>query len=198
MRACVFAVCIVAAPAASNAANILYYTSSPTSLVARGETRWVTEADGFTFSGIRYFNFPNQGGVGNAARLSVESANEWWQLTIVGRLALFPFPGHYPHARRWPFQESHQPGLDFAANGRGNNRLTGEFTVYEAEFNETELTKFAVDFVQYDNEELHRWVRGSIRLDSDVPVIVPEPSAMLLMVTACMLVIAWNGFRVRT
>jgi hypothetical protein len=47
---------------------------------------------------------------------------------------------------RYPFQPAANPGLDLSGSGRGNNELSGYFTVYEIAYDSTgNLVRFAAD-----------------------------------------------------
>lgn len=178
MRACLLSIIIVAAvQAEALGANILHFTSSPSSWVGQGQTEWFTSANGYSFSGFRYFS---QGAYSNAASFSVKKGSEYWSLDFVGPDYTFATPGHYADALRWPFHDDH-PGLSFSGDGRGNNKLTGEFTVYEIEYSGTALTKLAIDFVQFDEGVERDWVRGSLRFNSNLPIPIPEPSTLAML-----------------
>ena len=183
MRALIILVCIVTCQVTAFGADILYFTSSPTSWVGHGLTKWITSGGGFAFYGHRYFD---QGAYTNAVAVGVSSNNEWWDLTLVSPGLTFPAPGQYDNAARWPFQDIAQPGLDFSGTGRGDNRLTGNFHVYEAAVDAGgNLLRFAADFEQFDEGVTNNWVRGSFRYHSDVPIPAPEPSAIVMMLLSC-------------
>jgi hypothetical protein len=55
--------------------------------------------------------------------------------------------GEYTDAQRYSFSGD-SPGLEFSGKGRGVNKLTGEFAVWELEFKGDQVTKLAIDFVQ--------------------------------------------------
>jgi hypothetical protein len=74
--------------------------------------------------------------------------------------------GQYEGATRYPFQQCDAPGLAFSGCGRGNNELTGEFTVLEATIHGDEVISFAAQFTQYDNGITDQWNRGAIRYNS--------------------------------
>src|SRR4051812_33799842 len=135
-----------------DAANIISYTSSPTSWVGHGETRTVTSDDGAIFFAKRYFEYANYT---NSLWFQVDTQSEDWGFNFVGPNATLPVVGFYPNAQRWPFESPGHPGLAFSANSRGDNTLTGEFTVLQAAYDENgNISSFAADFVQYDEGQL--------------------------------------------
>ncbi len=155
------------------------FTSSPTSWVGGGTTRFITPEDGHTFSmsssgGTVHFSitdfrvFPNY---------------DWWYLDFsTGDGSLFQ-PGTYLNATRYPFNGS-TPGLSFVGNGRGDNTLTGNFTVLDATYDQNNVvTSFAADFVQYDEGNTSWWNEGHIRYN----YTVPEPTALRLVAAAALL-----------
>ena len=77
--------------------------------------------------------------------------------------------GQYNNASRFPFNASNENGLSFSGNGRGCNRLIGEFTIFEVEYNGDELQKLTADFTQYCEEQMNSALRGSIRFDASLP-----------------------------
>jgi hypothetical protein len=165
---------ILTAAVTSYAANILYFTSSPTSWVGNGQT--LTFASPTTaFSTRRYFT---QGAYTNAVTLHAGDALGY-NLTIVGPNKTLPVVGFYANATRWPFMDS-GAGLSFRGNGRGDNTLTGYFNVLQADYDiNGNIVSFAVDFMQYDECVTADWVSGSFRYNSNIPV--PEPTTIALL-----------------
>ena len=59
-------------------------------------------------------------------------------------------PGAYEGATRFPFQAPDEPGLSVSGDGRGCNRLTGRFDVFEVEYGPNgEVELFSADFEQH-------------------------------------------------
>ena len=87
-------------------------------------------------------------------------------------------PGSYPNAARFPFQSPTQPGLDASGGGRGCNRLSGTFNVFEVELSEDEETgdpvvdSFAANFEQHC-EEGEPALFGFVRYNSSLPIPLP-------------------------
>ena len=162
----------------ANAANVFYFTSSPTSWVGHGLTQTMTLTNGYSFSSHRYFS---QGAYTNDLSFGVTKSSDWWDLDFVGGSNTLVSAGLYADALRYPFNGTH-PGLSFIGNGRGDNRLTGWFNVLEAVFDSGgQVQRFAADFTQYDEQNTSRWNFGSFRYNSDVPITtIPEPSTLAL------------------
>lgn len=70
-----------------------------------------------------------------------------WTLDIAGPKGQFPQVGEYREAKRAPFN-GESPGLNFSGKGRGSNKLSGEFVVWELEVTGDQITRLAIDFVQ--------------------------------------------------
>jgi len=148
-----------------HAATFFYFTSSPASWIGQGQTLTLTRG----FSAYREFNL---GAYTNSVHLTADG----YELTIVGPVLALPTLGFYPNATRWPFMGT-GAGMAFTGPGRGNNTLTGNFNVLQADYDATgQVTAFAVDFVQYDEGNQSAWSRGSIRFNSNIPV--PEPGVV--------------------
>lgn len=87
--------------------------------------------------------------------------------------------GTYLGAARFPFQSGTQPGLSFDGQGRGDNTLSGSFTVLEIEYGAgNTIVSFAADFIQYDECDISSWNIGSIRYNTTVPLTTPPPPSI--------------------
>ena len=154
------------------AADILYFTSSPGSWIGQGQT--LTFTDPADFSVSRYYN---QGAYTDALQFSVDG----YYLFLVGPNYTVPSVGFYSSATRWPFMGS-GAGLSFEAPGRGDNTLTGDFNVLQADYDASgNVLSFAVDFTQYDEGVTADWVSGSLRYNSTIPVPAPEPADLAIL-----------------
>src|ERR1043166_3808900 len=150
-----------------NAATFFYFTSSPTSWIGGGQT--------LTLTNVSASRTGNLGAYTDSVHLSAGG----YELAIVGPGLTLARIGFYPGATRWPFMGS-GPGMAFTAPGRGNNTLTGCFNVLQADYDATgQVAAFAVDFVQYDEGNLTRWNRGSIRFNSAIPAPGPPPPILI-------------------
>ena len=151
-------------PLVTNApSNVFTFSSSSSSWIGQGET--------LTFTEVTARRTHQLGAYTDSVALS----GGGYSLTIVGPNLTLVRNGFYPDAVRWPFMDA-GVGMAFTGPGRANNRLTGWFHVVQADYKEDgQVEAFAVDFVQYDETFLTRWNRGSIRLNSSVPVPGPPP-----------------------
>jgi len=158
--------------------DLFTFTSSPQSWVGHGLSQTFTPERGSTITASRYFD---QGAFANAIRFNMsDSVYGSYDLEMVGVDGEFPTVGTYPGATRWPFNGG-EPGLNFSGNGRGNNTLTGHFTVKESVLDASgNVLAFAADFTQYDEGNLNWWNTGSIYYHSSIP----EPSTALTLATA--------------
>lgn len=155
-----------------SAQNILYFTSSPGSWIGQGQT--LTFTDPADFSVSRYFS---QGAYTDALQFSVDG----YYLFLVGPNYTVPTVGYYSDATRWPFMGT-GAGLSFEAPGRGDNTLTGNFDVLQADYDANgNVVSFAVDFTQYDEGVTADWVSGSLRYNSTIPVPAPEPTGLAIL-----------------
>lgn len=151
--------------ALADTTTAFYYTGSPTSWVSQGNTATLTPANGYTFlpqvlpgstSGITISvnNFP----VGN------------WTIEFGGPNGQSLSPGTYLNAMRPFFGSSSAPALEFSGNSRGDNQLSGSFTILDLSIVNGVTISFAADFVQYDENVLTAWNYGSLRYNSTVPL----------------------------
>jgi hypothetical protein len=185
--------CIVLLPAPCFAGLILSFESSDRSWVGLGESHTVSPSDGYIFSG-------GEARFDNSVRFTVASLNspfgpEWdprsgerynyWTLDLAAPFDQILGLGLYENTSRYPFQNNDQPGLTFSGNHRGNNRNAGFFEVLEISFDYLgNIGSLAVDFTQYGEANVERWINGKFRFNSDVPisaVAVPQPSVIYLL-----------------
>jgi hypothetical protein len=153
------------------AATFFSFSSSTGSWIGQGQT--------LSFSSVTATRTGNLGAYTDSVHLSASG----YALAIVGPSMTLAQVGFYPGATRWPFMGS-GPGMDLTAPGRGNNRLTGWFHVLQADYDASgQPVAFAVDFAQYDEENVANWTRGSIRFNSDVPAPGPPPPIRISQLT---------------
>lgn len=89
----------------------------------------------------------------------------FWNLTLETASSQPLTPGLYNLAARWPFQPAGAPGLTFAGDGRGCNRLTGRFLVATAQFSGPFVQRFHARFEQHC-EGWSAALRGEIWIDA--------------------------------
>jgi hypothetical protein len=154
-------------PLVTTPSNIFTFSSSASSWIGQGQTLTFTDVTAKRTYQLGVYTD------------SVEFNAGGYGLRIVGPNLSLARVGYYPGAVRWPFMDSGS-GMAFTGPGRANNTLTGWFHVLQADYKEDgQVEAFAVDFVQYDETFLTRWNRGSIRLNSSIPVPGrPPPMAM--------------------
>lgn len=168
---------------AFSAVTALYYTSSVESWVGGGETVLVTPSEGFEFIVSRNFGSGVSFAINDFNSNPDFQSERWWFLDFAAPNGAPLTVGAYQDATRFPFQSASVPGLDFSGNGRGNNTLTGAFSVLEAIFaGDGTVLSFAADFVQYDEGFQNWWNVGAIRYNSSVDLpALPEPSTPVLL-----------------
>ena len=92
----------------------------------------------------------------------------WWTFDFSAPPGRELVPGAYRHAMRYPPYPG-QPGLTVSGQARGCNTLTGQFTVYEADFaSNGEVRRFAADFAQHC-EGAGAALYGTVRYHSSLP-----------------------------
>ena len=161
--------CCFAATAQANAATLFYFRSDPGDYIGQGQTRIFTTDTG---------RFGTSSGP-NLVSVSYNSfdGSSWWYLDFANRRGIQVTAGNYEEATRYPFQSPVRPGLSVIGEGRGCNRLTGRFIVWEAVYGPGgELISFAADLEQHCEGAVPAlW--GAIRINSDVPQPVLGPHA---------------------
>ena len=199
INAFAFSVALAVSCVAAQAETAFYYTSSPTSYVGDGQTKLVSASDGFNFKVVGTADTGIQFVIDNWYLGLPSDAFLAYSLTFSPPTGQLLIPGEYLGAERSPSQPTTYPGLEFSAESRGDNRVKGRFTVYEANFGpNAQVLSFAADFVQYDEGNQNWWNIGQIRYNSDIPIIaVPEPATTGLFVVSLlgMAVVARRGNR---
>ena len=167
------------------ASTSFYYTSSPDSWVGGGETVLVTPDQGFEFSIWRNFDNGVSISINDFDENPDSSSARWWYLDFAAPDNAQINVGDYLDATRYPFQASSEPGLNFSGNGRGNNELTGYFSIREAEYGADGLVlSFAADFTQYDEGLESWWNIGRLMYHSSIKAYpVPEPATLMLFLS---------------
>jgi hypothetical protein len=182
----------VSASAAVNIANSaeVYLNSDPGSWVGGGigapNVTWKHGIDGIFSGGPNYESFDR------GVQISYNDGNYWtfqfaapsYDPTTNTNIGQSLEVGLYTNAQRFPFNSPTKPGINISGNGRGNNAQTGWFDVLEIEYDATgNLSKFAVDFKQFDESSTTSGLYGSLRFNSSIAInTVPEPSTFAIMV----------------
>jgi hypothetical protein len=160
-----------------------YFTGSSTSFVAAGQTATLTPAAGYSFSPALGVHFP---GDASPDYVEVDVTNfpigQWWFLDFAVPQGQALAVGTYLNATRYPFELSTAPGLSFVGDGRGDNQLTGYFTILDITIVGGQLSSFAADFTQFDENQQAWWNYGSIRYNSTIALnLATEPSTFALL-----------------
>ncbi|PQO34778.1 tandem-95 repeat protein [Bremerella cremea] len=122
--------------------------SAPGDFVGAGKS-WYYDDSNTSFSGTRNFD--------SGVSISLQG-DTFWNLDFAAAMDALLTPGYYTDATRWPFQSSSEPGLDVSGDGRGNNLLAGEFTIYDVDYGQATstsnpITSFAARFTQQGIED---------------------------------------------
>jgi hypothetical protein len=95
-----------------------------------------------------------------------------WFLEFRAPTGLALGPGTYSNVTR-AVLTSPTGGIDFGAEGRGCDTVTGRFTIYQAEFDSSSnVRSFAADFEMHCESSAPA-VYGAIRYDSAAPSVIP-------------------------
>lgn len=173
------------------ATMLLSFDSSDQSWVGQGQSFTIGPEDGYLFTG-------EVGTYDNSLSFMISSLDspfgpDWnpasgeeyhyWRLDLAAPYDASLETGFYDNTARYAFQADSQAGLTFSGDHRGNNRNSGFFNVLEIAFDENgDLSRFAVDFTQYGEENPDWWIAGQLRFNSDIPLnaSVPEPATFFL------------------
>jgi hypothetical protein len=102
----------------------------------------------------------------------------FWSLDFAAPFSAPLAPGVYTGATRYPIQPPESPGLSVAGDGRGCNTLDGSFEVKQIEYGARDaVTKLWATFEQHC-EGMEPLLRGELRVNADVPVVVKAPTAV--------------------
>lgn len=110
-------------------------------LAPRTQIRFHGDGDDYITGGRSYDYQPRNALIGfsrnfdNGVSVSI-NGDTWWNLDLAAPADAALLPGDYMGAQRFPFQDSTAPGLSLSGDGRGCNTLTGQFTVYQAEYDD--------------------------------------------------------------
>jgi uncharacterized repeat protein (TIGR01451 family) len=166
-------VCVVSLglPAAAWGQVFTYHlVSEPGDWVGEGITRTFTPAN----STLYFMRRNSDNGVDFGV---VDNASDWlWDVSVTAPHAAVLVPDNYEEALRYPFNSPAKPGLAAFGEWRGCNEVDGRHVVREVVFGTAgEVLRFAADFEQHCDGGPA--LRGYVRYNSDVPVIVATPNA---------------------
>lgn len=130
-------------PHLDSSGSLLHFQSLPGDYIGQGkQTTWKSK-DG-------YFQLKYNGS--NHVSLNFKESKShgvWWDADFAAPKNETLTTKLYTNATRYPFQKDDSPGLDFGGDGRGCNRLTGEFQVLNMGFDKKgRLNRFSAFFIQ--------------------------------------------------
>src|SRR5262249_13442794 len=130
---------------AVGAADVLYFTSSPTSWVGHGQTLSLSSDTGWTIQAFRFgYTF---GKNANTLNFRAVSPVDSWDLYLLAPGYSLPTVGSYQPTRPWNSQDA-GAGLTFEGEGRADDDSYGSFQVLESVFDANgNVQKYAADFV---------------------------------------------------
>jgi hypothetical protein len=115
--------------------------------------------------------------------------SHFWVLGFVTPQSLDFAEGDWGGAARASFTSPTKPGLEVAGDGRGSNRLTGQFDVLQAEFgSDGNISRFDVIFEQH-SEAGAPAAFGRVRFNSTVSA-VPAPAGLILVGLGALVIMA--------
>lgn len=150
--------------------NVFYYESDRGDSIGQGQTRYLT-----TNSGVLSASTDAKSVIRASFSGQDQQSSIWWYMNFATAYGTELAPGRYNDAIREPFQSETGNGLSIYGNGRGCNRLTGYFEIFEIEFTSSNneengyatynVSKLALDYVQ-NCEGAEPAMRGKIRINS--------------------------------
>jgi len=164
----------------ARAASVFSLLSSPQSWIGGGRPVLVTQEDGLSFSGYTDSASSATFSINDFDGRSGRSVASFWLLELAAPDDRPLTPGIYENAKKYPFQGSSFPGINFEGNGLSNSYVTGSFEIYELVARpDGAILSFAADFLQYDEGIASWWNRGSLRINSARPLTSLEPPSVV-------------------
>jgi hypothetical protein len=117
-------------PSGPATTTFLSFKSDPGDYIGAGQSHSYALADG-TWNTLADFGDTR---TTNHVRVTVQNiavAGWWWDVDLAAPKGQMLAVGAYEDARRYPFQPTTQPGLNFDGTGRGCNTLTGRFVILD-------------------------------------------------------------------
>lgn len=159
---------------AARSATVLSYISSPASWVGQGESATISSEGGFDIVLTAHDRNAVFFWINNYQNPDSVSWQSWGLNAYVPESLNLTTGTHF---FEWGYENGSESQFHFSGNGRGNNSASGSFQVLEAGFaDDGSLQSFALDFLQYDNRIESAWIKGALRFNSSVPIVLtPEP-----------------------
>ncbi len=144
--------------------------SAPGESVGQGQSYYFPETAGGFAIGQNYDN-------GVSISYSGENYLTDWRLDFAAPESARLQPGTYTGARRFPYQDRSEPGLEVSGAGRRSNLLTGSFTVKQVVYGTDDtITSFWATFVQHDGASGPA-LFGEIKFNADAPDLPEIPDS---------------------
>lgn len=162
---------LAAAPAVPTPQSIFQFVSAPGDYIGQGQTLVLTRAEA-SFNpqvtgnpGLVLINLGNSGQVPPGGQYIT------WSLGFSTATGAPLTVGSYPNASGQPFQGGISPGMDIYGDGRGCDRVFGQFDILDIAYDATgALSRFAANFTQSCEVPTAPHLVGAIRFNSSVPV----------------------------
>jgi putative Ig domain-containing protein len=171
IRTWLFVLMVGLAGHASAAVTSLRFNSEPGEPLLGGQQFFFTPSNG-TFSAGHSLS--------NSVSISFNSSDHNFSLQFAAPQNARLTAGSYVGAERYPFQGVGKPGMSIFGDGVGCNTLTGSFEVKQVSYGSgSQLNKFWATFEQHCEDALEA-LRGEIRFNADVPVVVNAPGSVIV------------------
>jgi len=158
-----------------NAASSFLFASSEESWLGMGR-EFYGEDDDITYSQQKNF-YVHGFSVGDNTPTHTS-----WRFTFIVRNGLPITTGVHNTLRSLDYLRPEiGMSLDLATAGHGASELIGLVEVHEVMYLDEFLYKFAADILVLENGNENKWNYAEIRMNSDVPHLVPEPTTALLL-----------------
>jgi hypothetical protein len=169
MKIVVSALLTVAASTAMSAVTGMKYISTPGDYIGQGQTKTFTPPTA---------TITAHDATTSVVHVEVSDPTDSWTLDFAAPQGVALANTSFPDAARYPFQSPMGAGLSMYGDGRGCNTLKGWFQVREYVLNSAgTVKKLAIDFVQNCEESMPP-LYGAVRINSSIPLTVPETAAV--------------------
>ena len=159
---------------ASANGSYLYMRGDVGDWVAGPNTYWYTNANATFNASYSFDDCTNNPSCDNTmmASLNTPGFAHWWYVDLSSVRGQPLVPGTYLDAQRSSFRDATHPGMDIFGDGRGCNTVSGDFTVYTADFTESTVDHFRAAFVDHCEGGVPA-VRGEIGINVPLPPAPP-------------------------
>jgi hypothetical protein len=99
--------------------------------------------------------------------VQVTSGSDWWYISLAAPSGSTLVPGTYLNAERAPFRSAGHPGIDVSGNGRGCNRIFGQFVLRSISADASgNITELDASYVQHCETATAPALTGTIRVNA--------------------------------